>query len=80
MELLFEWNSDDIWRGLEGFLVNFGKFDKIVASALHSKVGSKGKSLCNLRKYFVCQDRILFAVGEACLDFGSQILPKQINF
>ena len=60
--------------------MNFGEFDKIVANALHSKVGSKGRSLCNLRRYFVCQDRVLFAVGDACLDFGSQILPKQTNF
>ena len=59
--------------------MNFGEFDKIVATVLRSKAGSKGRSLCNLRRYFVCQDQVLFAVGEACLDFGPQILPKQIN-
>ena len=63
-----------------GFLVNFGEFDKIVTNALRSKDGSKGRSLCNLRRYFVCHDRVLFLVGEVCLDFGSLILPKQSGF
>ena len=63
-----------------GVLENFGEFDKIVANALRSKVGSKGRLLCNLRRYFVCHDRVLVVIGEACLDVGSQILPKQINF
>ena len=47
-----------VWWGV---LVNFGEFDKIVAIALrsNSKAGSKGRSLCNLRRYFVYQDRVL---------------------
>ena len=63
-----------------GFWVVLGEFDKIVANALRSKDGSKGRSLCNLRRYFWCQYRVLFAVGEVCLDYGSQILPKQSSF
>ena len=53
-----------------GFLVNFGEFAKIVANALRSKAGSKGSSLCKLRRYFVCQDRVLFAVGEVVWILG----------
>ena len=48
-----------------------GEFDKMLVSALHSKDGSKGRSLCNLWRYFWCQYRALFMVGEVCLDFGS---------
>ena len=80
MESLFKWKSDNIRGGLTGDLANFGELDKIVVTALRSLAGSKGRSLSNLRRYFVRHDRVLFVVGEACLDVGSQILPKQINF
>ena len=49
MESLFEWNSDNIRGLVGGFLVSFGEFDNIVATALHSLAGSKGRSLYNLR-------------------------------
>ena len=54
-----------------GFLVVLGEFDKMLAMALCSKDGSKGRSLCNLWRYFWCQYRALFMVGVVCLDFGS---------